>query len=281
MIGRPTRIEVRGLGLVLWELSPPGALGPPILCLHGWIDQAHAFAAAAAGQPGRWLALDQRGCGAADPLPPGSYPYLADMVADLDAVVEHIGEPVYLVGHSMGGTLALLYAAARPEKVLRLVVIEGLGSLPGSEPCQLPRLTAFLSGLRSPPAPMAVDSPEDAAARLRRRHPGLSEAHAAALAAQGTRQGPDGRWRWSFDPLHIVKGPYPPSEAHLQDFLRAIGCPTLLVWGSAGWYPAETINARAPLLEKAEQITLPGGHMLPYEAPAALGAAITNFVGRP
>jgi pimeloyl-ACP methyl ester carboxylesterase len=269
------RVSARGLGLALFELSK--GPGVPVLCLHGWLDQAHAFWALAQGRPGRWLAMDHRGHGASDPIPPGCYPYLADMVADLDAVVSHLGEPVHLVGHSMGGTLALLYAAACPERVRRLVIIEGLGVLDGSERQQLPRLQAFLTGLRSPPAPMAVASPADAAARLRKRHPRLDPRHAEILAEHGTVQTAQG-WRWAFDPLHIVKGPYPPSEEQLCAVIAAVEAPTLLLWGSAGWYGPERIAARSVHFRQVQSATLEGGHMLPYDNPAGLAAAIDPFL---
>ena len=272
------RVSARGLGLALHTLSD--GPGTPVLCLHGWLDQAHAFWALAQARPGRHLAMDHRGHGASDPIPPGCYPYLADMVADLDAVVGHLGEPVDLVGHSMGGTIALLYAAARPAMVRRLVIIEGLGALDGSERQQLPRLRAFLDGLRSPPAPMAVASPADAAARLRKRHPRLDPHHAALLGEHGTVQTPTG-WRWAFDPLHIVKGPYPPSEEQLCAIIAAVEAPTLLLWGSDGWYAPALVAARTVHFRQVQSTTIEGGHMLPYDNPAALAAAIDPFLTAP
>ena len=129
------RLDVRGLGLVVRELSPKSQHEhTPIVCLHGWLDNGGAFIPVADGHPGRWLALDQRGFGQSDHLGPGAYYHFADLLTDLDALVRKIGERVHLVGHSMGGTVASMYAAVRPENVDRLVVIEGLGAIEWGEP---------------------------------------------------------------------------------------------------------------------------------------------------
>lgn len=268
-------LTVRGLPLRVWELNE--GEGAPVLCLHGWLDQGLAFARVAAGQPGRWVALDQRGHGGSGHLSGGAYYHFPDYLGDLDALVEALGGRVRLIGHSMGGTVASMYAGARPEAVERLVIIEGLGALPISEGSMLVRTRQFLSGLRSPPGAMRLESLEEAAARLLRRHEGLSEPHARLLAEHGTRVDGEGRC-WSFDPMHLTRAPYPFREDAYLEFLGAITAPTLILWGEESWYPLEIQARRSAAVAGALTATLPGGHMLPYSAPEALRDHIAPFL---
>lgn len=272
-------LDVRGLRLHIWEHTGAPHATPPIVCLHGWLDQGLAFARVVEGAPGRWLLPDQRGFGAS-PLGPGSYPHFPDYVADLDALVAYIGGPIDLVGHSMGGTVAAMYAGARPDAVRRLVLVEGLGALPSAEREMLDRTRAFLDGLRDPPALPAMKSPQAAAERLLRRHPGLTAAHAGLLAGHGVRQDETGHTRWRFAPEHLVRSPYPFMEGAFQAFAQAISAPTLVLWASESWYPEQARTERVAWIPDHRQRVLDGGHMLPYDAPDALRDAVLDHIRR-
>lgn len=277
------RLDVRGLGLHVWELTGP-APGVPVVCLHGFLDQGLTFDAVARGRPGRWVAPDQRGFGQSDWVSPSAWYHFPDHVADLDALVEHLcaggADRVDLVGHSMGGTVATLYAAARPERVRRLVVLDGLGPLHPPGDGGVPRLQAFLSGQRDPhahrPMPLGV-----AAKRLQRRNPALSDERAARLAATGTRPHSGGGETWSWDPRHRIRAPHTLYEPLYEPFLDAIEAPTLVVWAEGGFYPLATRVARVARLRDARVETLPGSHMLHLEAPIEVGDRVQAFLAAP
>jgi pimeloyl-ACP methyl ester carboxylesterase len=266
-------LDVRGLGIRVRELSEDTS-GIPIVCLHGWLDHGMAFSRVAEGQPGRWIAPDQRGFGQSDHIGAGGYYHFADLIPDLDALVDHLGGTVNLLGHSMGGTVASIYAAVRPKRVHRLVVAEGLGAIEWGTPDMVDRIREHLDQIRRPPSPVRIKSVEDAAERLCKRHPGLNPTFATQLAEHGTVTDDRGL-RWSFDPLHMVRGPYPFRESSYLSVLAAIEAPTLVVWGSASWYPDEVRTLRAMTIPNVSVATLEGGHMLPYDAPAALGRLAT------
>jgi pimeloyl-ACP methyl ester carboxylesterase len=272
------RLDVRGLGLVVRELSPESQHEhTPIVCLHGWLDNGGAFIPVADGHPGRWLALDQRGFGQSDHLGPGAYYHFADLLTDLDGLVRKLGGRVHLVGHSMGGTVASMYAAVRPENVDRLVVIEGLGAIEWGEPSLVKRIRVHLDALRRPPRPVHLKSKEEAVQRLLKRHSGLSQNHAELLVETGTSTTERGL-RWSFDPLHMVQGPYPFREQWYLEFLKAIEAPTLVLWGEESWYPNNVRQQRVQLIQNVCVKTLPGGHMLPYDDPVLLGKHIAEHL---
>lgn len=274
---RSWRFSAHGLGLRIWELGAGQTDGPPVLLLHGYLDHGLTWAEVARQLPGRrLLAPDQRGFGGSDGVGVGGAFHFPDYVADLDALVDALGGgPVDLVGHSMGGTVAGWFAGARPDRVRRLAIVEGLGPPQGDEDSALERLRLFLDGSRrAPPVPVVQDEAH-AAARLRRKNPRLGEAHAALLAREGTVPTEDGAARrWSFDRRHMVRSPTPFREAWFAQALAAITAPTLVVWGTEGWFPPEVQARRMAMLPAARQVVLEGGHMLPYEAPVALGRAL-------
>ena len=131
-IGRFVRerfVSIRGLNLCLCEW---GGVGRPIVvCLHGYLDQGAAWARVAQrfAQHGyHFIAPDARGHGRSDHAPAGSDYHFPDYLSDLDGLLDELNvSKVLLVGHSMGGTVASLYAGVRPERIEALGVVEGLG----------------------------------------------------------------------------------------------------------------------------------------------------------
>ena len=116
----------RGLTLRICEWGPPEAR--PLLVLHGFLEQGAAWRDVALSLPHRRIiAPDARGHGLTEHVGTGGWYHFWDYVSDAEAIVDHLGSPIDLLGHSMGGGVASILAGARPEKVRRLMVIEGLG----------------------------------------------------------------------------------------------------------------------------------------------------------
>jgi len=121
----------------------PGA--PKILCLHGWLDNAASFVPLAPYLADfDLLALDFAGHGFSSHRPEASRYYFTDNQFDIDAAMDELGwEQCHLIGHSMGGGVASCFAAAMPERVNRLVLLDSLGllTLPASQVAQQLRLS--------------------------------------------------------------------------------------------------------------------------------------------
>jgi pimeloyl-ACP methyl ester carboxylesterase len=252
--------------------------GTPVVCLHGWLDHSMAFAPMARARAGRWVGLDQRGFGASEHVGAGGIYHFHDHVADLDALVEHLDQPVHLVGHSMGGTVACMYAGARPSRVASLAVVEGLGTMDDPDTNTLDRTRHFLDDLRKIRAPLRFPTMADGIRRLRQRHGGLDEAHAELLVRHGSRPEGDG-FRWSFDPHHLARFPIPFREAIFCQFLEAIEAPTLLIWAEDSFYTEALRTPRIAAIAGVRQVTIPGSHMLPYDSPGLVGDAIESHQG--
>jgi pimeloyl-ACP methyl ester carboxylesterase len=231
--------------------------GPPVVMLHGLLVGSMATwyftTAPLLAQTHRVLLYDLRGHGLSERAKSGYD--VETMRADLDAVVSGFtSDPVTLVGHSYGAVVALRFAMARPDRVAKLVLVEA--PIP---PSRLEELDSFLG---KPPEAMAESLPDV----LR-----------DALGRQGRQA------RRFVDSLRFLT-----TETSLLDDLRgardvddsaiaAVECPVLCVYGaSSSCLPVGRRIAR--LAPRARLVELEGGHFLPVEAPAAVGAAIAEFV---
>jgi len=261
-----------------------GDNGPILLLLHGYLEHAHGWDwvaphLAAAGY--HVFALDWRGHGESEWIGPGGYYHFVDYVADLDGLIRQLGDPVTLVGHSMGGGAAVLYTGTAPRRVRALVSIEGLG-MPHLEPGGTPdRVAGWLHDLHlierrgwsSVVFELAVE-------RMRTRYPLFSEAVARHMVEHGTRD-VGGERVWRFDPLHRTRAPLPMPVVTAQTFWDRVSCPVLYVEGAQSRLrlPPADLEARLTAL-RARRVTLPdAGHHPHVETPDALVAVLLEFFG--
>jgi len=279
MDGTVVSIPSYGLKLHALERNPRGS--PAVLFLHGWLDNAHGFDWVCDALPDslRLVSLDLRGHGRSDHLPEGcGYP-LVGYVADVAAALEALSAPrIHLVGHSLGGTVALLFAAARPEAVASVTLIESLGPGGGPPEHALERLRAFVSELGKSPRKRAYSNVEDAALKLRENNPGLSEAAALHLARTGTSQTGAGLL-FAFDPALRKRSGMVYDEAQWLAVLGAVRAPCQAIRGTKG-YPVNEEQARTRLkaLRDPEVIPVDGGHHAHMDRPAEVARAIQAFV---
>jgi pimeloyl-ACP methyl ester carboxylesterase len=279
-----TMIETREgrLGVTRWG---PQSVAPIVL-LHGWMDCGAAFALLADHLPGHWplLALDWRGYGRSERRV-GRY-WFADHVAELDAVLDLVapGQPARLVGHSMGGTVAMMYAGMRPERIGWVVNIEGFG-LPALPAEEFPgHAAAWLDSLRVPPADRRYRSHEELAAALSLRNPRLPPANALFLAGAWTRALADGSLQLLSDPATELRSPLRYGRDELEACWAAVRAPVLMLHGAESRYLSRAAGADAPArwdaaLPRHESVQVPGaGHLLPHEQPGRVAQEIIRFV---
>lgn len=266
-------VQVDGLDLVLCRWGDRAA--PAIVCLHGILEQGAAFGPLAAHLVGlgyQVVAPDLRGHGRSAHTPSCTTYQLADLAADLDAIVRHLEcPPVVLVGASLGAAVAALFAASRPDAVRGLLLVEPPLQRPGDARRALSRA--------APPAPAPLPDLPAAAARLTDLVPALDHDTARHLAERGTEQRADGRhWRW--DPRLRAPGGIG-ILSDMADLLRTLAMPHALVFARDG----DLLDARdwrAACNEHLTEITvLPGGHSLHLERPGELGRIVAALAGQP
>jgi pimeloyl-ACP methyl ester carboxylesterase len=187
----------------IWGDARPGV--PPLVMVHGWMDVAASYqfvvdALSDAFAQGRQIiAPDWRGYGQTA-LPGTDNYWFPDYLADLDTLLDHYApeQPVDLVGHSMGGNVVMLYAGVRPQRIRRLINLEGFG-MPATRPSQAPgRLAKWMDDLkalhRGELDLKAYDDAAGVARRLMKTNPRLGQDRAEWLAREwaAPRVQPDG-----------------------------------------------------------------------------------------
>jgi pimeloyl-ACP methyl ester carboxylesterase len=287
-------VAVRGLRyhVNLWGDPAQATRERPLLLLmHGWMDVGASFQFVVdAMRDGRTIAAaDWRGFGRTGAPPLTDSYWFADYLGDLDGLLDALSPaaPVDLAGHSMGGNVVMTYAAARPERIRRLVNMEGFG-LPEAKAEQAPeRLRQWLDELKTPQRLRPYASLGDVAARLIQNNPRLSADRAAWLAAHWAERRDDGQWHILGDPAHKRVNPALYRKDEVLEGWKRITAPTLWVEGdetdpNRWWghrYPRSEFEARIALVSNLQRARLAScGHMLHFDQPQALAEALERFL---
>ncbi len=269
-------LTVNGLALHYLEWGEGNA--PSIVCVHGYTGSADAFNALARHLQERYriIALDVRGHGESAWSPTGAYSY-ADQAGDLAEFATRLGlDKFVLIGTSMGGIIAMAYAAEHAERLLGLAINDiGPDAEAGSQ-----RITQMVGS-----RPDAFASLEEAMAYRRAASPILaarSLEDQRELALGVLRRGAGDRWDWKLDPAYIRQRVEhgPPARPPLWPALQAMPCPTLVVWGSESDVLSEAQALRmVDVLPRGELVRVPGiGHAPTLVEPVVL-AALDRFLG--
>ncbi len=290
-------LQIRGLryhALHWGDASLATPTCPPLVMLHGWMDVAASFqfvvdALATLEGPTRWVfALDWRGFGLTQ-TPAADCYWFPDYLGDLDAALEAVcpGQPVDLLGHSMGGNVVMAYAGVRPQRIRKLINLEGFG-MPRTQPQQAPQRTAkWLDELREPAQLRTYDSVQAVAQRLRKTNPLLSEAHANWLAPHWSARRADGKWELLGDPAHKRSNPVLHQVDETLEYWKHIVAPVLWVEGDrtdiAKWWGSRYSNAefhaRLAVVAHVEKHKLASaGHMLHHDQPVELARRLRAFL---
>ena len=261
---------VNGLRLRYLEWGRPDAL--PVVCVHGYTSSAEAFNALARRIQDRAhiVAMDVRGHGESAWSPNGAYQY-ADQAGDLAALVDRLGiERFVLIGTSMGGVIAMVYAGQHGDR-LRALVLNDIG--PDVE-AGSGRITQTVGSRPNDFASL------DEAMQYRRETSPITAARPLEdqeETARGVlRERPDGRWAWKMDPAYIEQRVKqgPPKRPPLWPVLETLQCPTQLVWGTDSDVLSEAQAKRmVAALPKGELVSVPGiGHAPTLVEPPVLAA---------
>jgi pimeloyl-ACP methyl ester carboxylesterase len=273
-------------GLQLHYADWGNEAAPPLILIHGGLDHCRNWDAVAKElQPHfRIVAPDLRGHGDSEWAKGSSYS-LSDNVHDLTRLMRVLNvQDAAIVGHSMGGMIALAYAGTYPDRVSRLAVLDG-AFLSGSQPAPIAeRMSRWIDQLEriSEHEPSAFKTIEEAAQRLSVRNRRLTPALALHLARHGVRQDADGLYRWKFDHYQRARAPYRLTPEDYADLWSRITCPTLLMWGSESFLSDPEAAGLLAHFRQAELVKLDGaGHWLHHDRLGEVLASLRGFLEVP
>jgi pimeloyl-ACP methyl ester carboxylesterase len=285
-------LDVRGLRYHVRRWPPPSAHpgAPKMFLLHGWMDVSASFQFVVDALRGDWdvYAPDWRGYGLTEWGKSDSY-WFPDYIGDLDGLLEKLEseKAVNLIGHSLGGNVAAMYAGIRPHRVAKLVNLEGFGLAP-TRPEQAPgRYARWLNELHEPPALRPYKDFAELAERLRKSNPGLSGEKARFLAQHwGRDAGKDGV-ALRGDPAHKIVNPVLYRYEEVRACWQQVSAPVLWVDASEsdtlkrlGLSEAQHAERRSSF-SKLEYVTVrDAGHMLHHDQPEEVARLIEAFLGR-
>ncbi|HZG20252.1 MAG TPA: alpha/beta hydrolase [Herbaspirillum sp.] len=285
-------LTVRGLRYHIRHWGDPQA--PKIFMCHGWMDMSASFQFMVDALQGQWqvIAPDWRGFGLSQRSPADSY-WFPDYLADLEAIIDHYApdETINLLGHSMGGNVVMLYAGLRPERIGRLINLEGLG-LPAAKPEQAPgRFVQWLDEIKNPPLLRGYDTLEEVATRLQKNNARLSDERAAFLAQHWAQQDGSGLWQILGDPAHKQVSPILYRVDEMMACWSRITAPVLWIEATDSdigrfFGPAaikrEEIDRRIACIARTQvEMIDHAGHMLHHDQPERLAQLIETFLAQP
>jgi pimeloyl-ACP methyl ester carboxylesterase len=287
---KPSRSEfhdIRGIRhhVRLWG----DAASPKMFLLHGWMDVSASFQFLVDAFQQDWLVIapDWRGFGLSDWTREGYW--FQDYYADLDALLAIYtpDQPVHIVGHSMGGNIACTYSGIRPQRVSKLISLEGFGA-GRSKPEMAPaRYERWLNELAAPPTLRPYPTFDAVADRLRKNNPRITADKARFLAQHWARQAEHGEIVLRFDPRHKIANPVLNRVEELIACWQRVTCPVL-------WVVSDEIDPRnrrrdTPVqleerkqaFRKLSEVQLADcGHMMHHDQPEKLAAIIEAFLMR-
>ena len=210
-----------------------------MLLIHGVHDHCHSWDWLAQSLCTRFhvVAPDLRGHGDSEWTRGSPYSYL-EYVQDIAQLVRQQQlEPVTVVAHSLGGTIASIFAGAFPEALERLVIIEGVGLYPQGGDAPGGRLRQWIDANYSLAArvPRRYPTLEDAYQRMQETNPHLSPDQARHLTIHGSNQNEDGTYTWKFDNYTRTPRPYDIPNADMISLWQRVTCPVLIVNSRQGY----------------------------------------------
>jgi pimeloyl-ACP methyl ester carboxylesterase len=257
-----------------------------IFLLHGWMDVAASFQFLVDALQGDWQAIapDWRGFGQSAWAGPAYY--FPDYLSDLDALLDYYqpDEPAYVVGHSMGGNVAGLYAGVRPQRVARLALLEGFGLAPSRAEQAPARYAKWLAQLRAPPGFKTYASFDELARRLQQNNPRLAFDRALFLARHCAKERAPGRIEIASDPNHKSPNPVLYRLEEAKACWRNVSAPVLWVVGAQSEllkkyaaHPDDYAARKSCFARLEERVIEDAGHMLHHDQPQALGRLLEEF----
>lgn len=252
-----------------------------VVALHGWLDNCLSFKPLSELLPDlNVIAFDLPGHGESQHLPVGMTYDFHYYLIWLHEVLEALAlERVILLGHSMGAVIASLYAGVFPDRLSRLILIEGIGPMSVDEAEAPEKMKTYIqSWSKHRLMRNGLFASWEEAVRARQKAGKLRLESAQLLATRGAQEMNPGVM-WKHDPRLKLPSRYQFSEAQTLAFLRQINCPALHIRASDSILPEPTLmSPRKAAISQLHEVLLEGGHHLHLDEPEPTAHVISQFL---
>ena len=242
---------------------------PPLLLIHGGQDHCRNwdFVASRLIDSYTLYAPDLRGHGDSGWAIGGMYS-LPEFVYDTSVLADSLPRPLVVVGHSLGGAIALQYAGTFPEAVSRVIAIEGWGPPMIEEQPAHSRMRQWVQHMHEMERrkPRRYPNREEATRRMIEANPHLTPDMARHLTLYGTRMNEDGTFSWKFDNYVRIRSPYQFNLEDAMDIWGKITAPTLLIKGAESWAPDPERSGRVASIRQRQTVGVDNaGHWVHHD----------------
>lgn len=258
-----------------------------ILCLHGWLDNAASFLPVmqhlddACMSEYQIIAIDLPGHGASSHKSADAHYHFIDWVFDVLTLCENNGwENIHLVGHSMGGMIASGFAAAFPERVNSLTLIDSIGFIYADEKHSTVQLRkGMLSRIKQQtPSSKQTKLTVEKATKARMLISDLEEHNAKLIVSRNLQKDPEG-YKWRSDRKLSTVSPYRLSLQQCKQLVGDIQTSVQVIYGSKGLdFIRSGIDVFSPLMSCENIVELEGGHHVHMEKSAETAKLISTFI---
>lgn len=272
-------LQTNHLRLTAKKWGPDG--GTPVLALHGWLDNANTFDRLVPLLPElNLVSLDLPGHGKSDHRPAGMRYHYTDYLDDVMAAADTLGWKQFtLLGHSMGAGIGCLAASAYPDRVTKMVLIEGMGAVTDELKDVPELLRKSVESMKAPPLKKTVAYHDmEVLVRARAAAGNLTRESAEILVRRAIKRNGDG-YGWRSD--QRLKRPYPQyfTNEVMLAFLRGITAPVMLITADGGTLRKRPyFESRCKAIKNLQIAPLAGHHHLHLDNPAPVAEVITDFL---
>ena len=265
--------------------------GPPMLLIHGGRDHCRNWdwVAEHFAKDYHIIAPDLRGHGDSQWEASGNYTQISYVYDIAQLLQQKNMHDVTVIGHSLGGAIALMYTALFPERVKKLVAIEGMGPSPSLAAKQAEisindRVRSWVDDMRklSGRLPRRYYTLDDAFKRMRDENPHLSEEQARHLTLHGANQNEDGTYSWKFDNYVRVFSMSGLPNEEVKKMYGEISCPTLLMRGEESWASDPVADGRTQCFNCPieYQSFANAGHWVHHDQLDGFVDRVSEFLGK-
>jgi pimeloyl-ACP methyl ester carboxylesterase len=254
---------------------------PPMIALHGWLDNANSFDRLAPylAKQFHLIAIDFPGHGHSSHLPEGCHYHFYDGIFNVLEVIKALNlKQTHLLGHSMGACLASLIAAVAPEQILSMALIEGLGPFSNPESTAREQLAKYADKICKEQHKKARPYPSLEQAALARAERGYLAQEFVEILAQRGLQEKEQAYYWRHDRRLLISSPLTMTEGQVLACLQGIRAKSCLIWASEGFeYNPKLMQKRVEAVSNLQVYSLEGGHHIHMEQPATVAKCLTEF----